>query len=128
MKQFTRLIIERNNRFLFLKEKGFWNFPGGKIEKNESAENSALRELKEETNLSSYNLFLFLEDDFDFSGDKWKGFYYFCKVSDFSKLKIMEPEKCESLEFFDINSIEKLPNRVPKKIIKELQKDLNLFH
>ena len=34
---------------------GLWEFPGGKIEKNESKENAVLREVFEETNLSIKN-------------------------------------------------------------------------
>ena len=33
------------------KDPGIWEFPGGKIEKNESAEKAIIREIKEETNL-----------------------------------------------------------------------------
>lgn len=50
-------VPERNGKYLLLKRSedssssGFWNFPGGKIE-NEERDTAALRELKEEINLS----------------------------------------------------------------------------
>ena len=34
---------------------GLWEFPGGKIEKNESSKNAVIREVFEETNLSIKN-------------------------------------------------------------------------
>ena len=34
---------------------GLWEFPGGKIEKNETAVDAIIREVKEETNLTIFN-------------------------------------------------------------------------
>ena len=51
-------IIGKKNKLLILQRPidkmlgGLWEFPGGKIEKNESQENAAIREVFEETNLS----------------------------------------------------------------------------
>ena len=47
-------IIVKGNKILAARRKtglhlaGFWEFPGGKVEPNESAENCLVRELKEE--------------------------------------------------------------------------------
>lgn len=38
---------------------GKWEFPGGKIEPNESAEEALIREIKEELDVDIYNLELF---------------------------------------------------------------------
>ncbi len=52
--QVTCAIILQNNRFLAAKRSqsmphsGFWEFPGGKIEGGESAEDCLIREIKEE--------------------------------------------------------------------------------
>ena len=51
-------VIEYQNKVLIMKRQntkflsGLWEFPGGKIEKNETAIQSIIREVKEETNLS----------------------------------------------------------------------------
>jgi 8-oxo-dGTP diphosphatase len=43
------LLIQRGNALGY----GFWSFPGGKIEEGESAQDAAVRELFEETNISA---------------------------------------------------------------------------
>ena len=45
----NRILISKRNNTKFLT--GLWEFPGGKIEKNESANKAVIREVKEETNL-----------------------------------------------------------------------------
>ncbi len=44
-----KILISKRKNTKFLE--GLWEFPGGKIEKNESAEKAIIREIKEETNL-----------------------------------------------------------------------------
>lgn len=49
-------IIEKNHRYLIAKRSegsdlGFYEFPGGKVEKNETFQQALIRELKEELNL-----------------------------------------------------------------------------
>lgn len=56
----VKIYDEKNNKVLVLdkKKKYGWEgltFPGGKVEKNESFENSVIREAKEETNLEIKN-------------------------------------------------------------------------
>lgn len=49
-------VIYKNNKFLIAQRNlkkaqgGLWEFPGGKVEKNESYESSLIREIKEELN------------------------------------------------------------------------------
>ena len=54
-------VIEYQNKILITKREntkflsGLWEFPGGKIEKNETAVDAIIREVKEETNLTISN-------------------------------------------------------------------------
>lgn len=50
-------ILEKDGKYLLVNHSKlnddniFWNFPGGGVDKNESVENTLIREFKEETNL-----------------------------------------------------------------------------
>ena len=59
-------IQNKNNEYLLVYNKKFggWQFPGGKLEKGESAEEAAKREVFEETNLSVQNLEKIGEESF----------------------------------------------------------------
>ena len=54
-------IIDANDQILIAKRpnkkhlSGFWEFPGGKVEKGESPENAPVREVKEELNIDINN-------------------------------------------------------------------------
>ena len=50
-------LFDKKPKFLLLyRDKGYWNFPKGKIEKDEKTFRAALRELKEETGLTLKDL------------------------------------------------------------------------
>ena len=57
--QVTGAIIQKRNKFLICKRgpkekaSGFWEFPGGKLEKNEKLEHCIRRELKEELDIDA---------------------------------------------------------------------------
>ena len=46
------VIREHNKVLLLLNERGQWDFPGGKLEKNGDLESTLIEEVKEETNLN----------------------------------------------------------------------------
>jgi 8-oxo-dGTP diphosphatase len=82
MKSFVRIVIRRaDGRFLVLREPGrpFWNFPGGKVEHEESPVEAARRELLEETSLDApiASLELILHGVFDVLGAPWEGTFFF---------------------------------------------------
>lgn len=121
MNCFVRLLIRKDGKFLLLKERGAWNFPGGKVEEGELIEDAAVRELKEETNLDVKSIALFFENWFDFRGYAGQGYYFFCEIQDFSKIKIMEPEKCSEYDFFSFSVIETIQNKIPAEVISVLK-------
>ncbi|MDI3290753.1 NUDIX hydrolase [Polyangium sp. 15x6] len=82
MKRFVRVIIRTTQgRFLVLRElsRPWWNFPGGKVERDESPIEAARRELMEEVGLDVEPAELELIDHgvFDVRGVAWEGFFYF---------------------------------------------------
>lgn len=78
-------------------EEEHWEFPKGKIEEGESEQETALRELFEETGLHGHIL---EEDPIDFNFDctvKGNQYhktvrYFYCKVPDDSKVQLQEEE------------------------------------
>ena len=49
-------LVESQSRFLIIKRNGFWDLPKGKIEKDESPEHSAIREVNEECGISGHSI------------------------------------------------------------------------
>jgi 8-oxo-dGTP pyrophosphatase MutT (NUDIX family) len=82
MKSFVRVVIRRaDGLFLVLREPGrpFWNFPGGKVERDESPVEAARRELLEETSLDTPLPLLeqIRNGIFDVLGTPWEGTFFF---------------------------------------------------
>lgn len=42
------VLLEEKNEFLFIERNGLWDLPKGKVEKNETIEQAAVREIEEE--------------------------------------------------------------------------------
>lgn len=55
-------LVKRANAFLFIKRHGKWDIPKGKLEKGETVEQGAIRELQEECNLGELKIIDHLTD------------------------------------------------------------------
>jgi 8-oxo-dGTP diphosphatase len=77
MKEFVRVLIKNSNdEFLIVNQlNGGANFPGGKIEENESIEDAAKREVFEETGLLINSLKIVHNDLFKLGNDDWNGYF-----------------------------------------------------
>jgi len=70
------VVINSDNKVLIAKrhqhlhQGGKWEFPGGKVEKDESAQDALIRELKEEVDLSIHDSIPMMVLDYDY-GDKF---------------------------------------------------------
>ncbi len=126
-RQFARVLLKKENEYLILKEvkqNGYniWNFPGGKIEADETPENAAIRETKEEINILPRNMTLFSTCDCIFSNGLWKGHFFFCTDFDISHFKITEPNKCHGFAWLSADEIRKIrPNGIPQEILDKLE-------
>lgn len=58
------LVKNNNEKFLFIKRWGIWDLPKGKVEKNESLEMAATREVEEETNVGGLVVHQQLQDTY----------------------------------------------------------------
>jgi 8-oxo-dGTP diphosphatase len=78
MGKFSRVLIKKDDKYLLLKEThGYWNFPGGKIEVNETPEECARRETFEEIGLLLHDITLIENHLFLIDGEQWEGWFYF---------------------------------------------------
>jgi 8-oxo-dGTP diphosphatase len=82
-------VIQRQDGFLLMAQRppgrgwsGWWEFPGGKIEENESPFEALQRELQEEINISANDATLWFERSYIYP-DK-KVYIYFFKVTDWT--------------------------------------------
>jgi len=85
---------------------GSWCFPGGHLEFNESVEECAVREVREETGIEIKNLRLgpFTNDVFEKEAKHYVTLFVIAEYAS-GKAKVMEPEKCEKWAWFEWNSL-----------------------
>lgn len=89
---------------------GTWGFPGGKLEKNESIQECAIREVKEEIDLDISDIHLDKYTNDVFKDDDLHYVTLFVKCKEYTGLpKIMEPDKCLEIKWFDKD---KLPDNL----------------
>ncbi len=98
---------------------GTYGLPGGRLEFNEPLEKCVKRELLEETGLTAKSL-KFIGAVRDFQKDhNFIHFAFVCKEFD-GKVKLMEPEKCEGWEWFDLDNL-------PKNILPGHEQAIDIF-
>ena len=86
-----------------------WEFPGGKIEENETAEKALIREIKEELNTT-----IKIEQYFDSAEYYYPNFHlsmkcYICSIVE-GELILLEHESAKWLHKDDIDSVDWLPS------------------
>lgn len=128
MSQRAVVVIINKDRILlihrFKKDKEYYVFPGGGIEDGEAAEQAAIREIKEETNLDvSLDRKLW-----EYENKKGGGLgHYFLATKFIGKLQLGEPEasrqssaniyRLEWVSLKKIKEIKLFPGAVKKKIL-----------
>ena len=116
MKSFVRIVIRTADaRFLVLREPGrpFWNFPGGKVEPNESPVEAARRELLEETSLDApiASLELISHGVFEVLGTPWEGTFFFAHevIGEYVPEKLESPIEWAWVILAEVRALESLP-------------------
>jgi 8-oxo-dGTP diphosphatase len=100
---------------------GHWTIPGGTVEFNKRVEDAVVREIKEEIGLDIevIKLISVTNDIIKQEGQHWFASQFLCKIIG-GELQNMEPHKCDSLEWFDLDS-------VPEKLTLTTQKALQTY-
>ncbi len=107
----VQAIAIQNDRVLFGYGKGYHFFPGGRLERGETAEQGALRELKEEANVSGTILFAIpepappeaLASDFD------AHFTFLVDIGDQTPRLGYDPEETDTGDGISLAGLEMIP-------------------
>ena len=120
------IIIENNKVLLIQQTDNAWGFPKGHVENNETEQETAIRETKEETNLDveiisnkKYIINYKINNDID----KEVVFFLAKKTSD--KIK-KQDEEIKNIKWVDLNqAFDIITSENTKGIYKEVLKDIN---
>ncbi len=104
--------IERNGEFLCIHRHGRWDLPKGKLEKNETVEDAAIRECEEECSVKGLSILYPLNSSFHIYPFKnafaLKQSYWFYMTTDSSEaLKPQTEEDIDDVRWFTKAEIEK---------------------
>jgi 8-oxo-dGTP diphosphatase len=85
---------------------GFWGLPGGHLEKDETVEMAALRELKEETGLTAEKVEFAVVFN---NNNREEPYIHFAMLASgvTGEPQLLEPDKCAGWQWFDLDD---LPN------------------
>ncbi|KLL04027.1 MAG: methionyl-tRNA synthetase [Mycoplasmataceae bacterium CE_OT135] len=118
-------IQNKNNEYLLVYNKKYnkWQFPGGKLEQGESAEEAAKREIFEETNLVIEDLEKVGEEIF-YANNIWWKFYFYRTEKYAGELLIKEKETIGEIKFLEISKIREINSQKPDEVNEYLLEKL----
>ena len=101
--------------------KGYWEFPGGKVELGESLEEALRREIREELQVEIHIEEKFTELDYDYPHFHLTMHCYFCSVLS-GEITLVEATDARWLKKEELNTVNWLPADI--SLIEELKKQL----
>ena len=107
------VILDARGRVLLGKRKGElgtgeYSLPGGKLDFGETPFSAAIREVLEETNIELSHLLFTGKITNDYFADKGKQYitlYYLAYARNPESLKVMEPDKIEGWDWYDVSDL-----------------------
>ncbi len=110
-KKIAGCIIIDDNKVLLIKKKNnnWFELPGGTIENNESPEQTAMREMREEICCDVEIFSLYEEKEFEHKGKFYHGTWFFGKISEGQIPIIGEPEEYSELSFIPLEQLSEKP-------------------
>ncbi len=123
----TGVVILKNNQVLLnLRNKeannriGEWELPGGTAEFGDTIEETVIKEVKEETNLTVKPLHcVCVHQDF-VEGQHWISFGFVAELIS-GKLKNLEPHKFKEIKFFDLTKLPENTSKLSKEVIESFK-------
>ena len=120
------IVFDRENRVLVgqrtVKDQYFekWEFPGGKLEANETAEAALFREFKEEIGIEVLSCEYLLQVDHDYP-DRQVSLYVYT-ISDYQgDIQAVEGQALKSVSLADLNNLDFLQgNQAILEVLKDL--------
>lgn len=117
-------IVQRKNKFLFIKRNGRWDIPKGKLEKDEKVKHAAVREIVEECHVNPPKIKSHLIDTFHtykMNGRKYlkKTYWYWMEAN--KKDKKLKPQKEEGItkvKYFKTSKFDKIKENTYKSILE----------
>lgn len=108
------MIFDDQGRLLMAKrgqgaknERGCWEIPGGGVELNETRADALVREVREElgVDVDVVEELITFEHMIPDEGQHWIATTFIVEVKDGQEPKIMEPHKCEAIEWFVMDEL-----------------------
>lgn len=118
MKDVTAAIIIKNNQILIMrraaneKHAGGWEFPGGKVELNETPQECLRRELFEELSIDAEINDLFAESIYEYKQGSIRLLAYFAEIIK-GKINLSVHDRYEWVDASDLTRYDLLPADVP---------------
>lgn len=97
---------------------GYWEFPGGKIEQDESDAECLIREIKEELGVDIQVIFYFMENQHDYGSKEILLMTYHCIIVSKNDFTLSDHDKVEWVKKSDLLSYNLAPADIP--IVKAL--------
>lgn len=121
------ILNDKNEILLILQTEGHWGLPKGHVEEGETEEQTAIREVKEETNIDvivnknlRYNMVYNPKEDVE------KEVVYFIAKNTSNDCK-PQLEEVQEMKWLDIdNAINTITYENSKDLLRKVKKDLNL--
>jgi 8-oxo-dGTP diphosphatase len=108
------IILNDEGKMLFTKrgqgaknERGCWEIPGGDVEYGETLADAAVREVKEELGVDAEveQQLLAVDHFIPNEGQHWVAIPFLVKMKPGQTPKILEPQKCDAIEWFGLDEL-----------------------
>ncbi|HIP35764.1 MAG TPA: NUDIX domain-containing protein [Crocinitomix sp.] len=117
-------LVQRKNKFLFIKRNGVWDIPKGKLEKGEKVKKAAIREIVEECNVNPPKIKAHLLNTYHtytMNGKKYlKKTYWFWMMANQKdkKLKPQTEEGISKVKYVKVKKFDKIKSKTYKSIVE----------